>query len=654
MSIAGGHASHRRSPEPHHQDHAPPVLGVTADQSPPSRWSPLGIPLWVSPAQAARLIASGDLRPVQIVVAAAEPATAEAALEQLHAAGFTGQIGVLSTATDLTQTARTLQQLQTAIDNIPAPIFSKDADGVYGACNRAFEEYVGVPRDQIIGRTVHEIWRPELAEVYAAADRALIEAGGSQIYEAQVRYADGSVRDVTFYKGVFTDERGRVQGLSGALLDITERRALETELQRLADRDPLTGAANRALFSRQLEAAAARDDAGPAPAVLLIDLDDFKMVNDTLGHDVGDKLLVATTELLHRTVRAGDVVARLGGDEFAVLLEGLPAGEVDVLVRRILATLGEPVVAAGHALTVAASVGVAYARPGDRGTDLLRNADIALYVAKDAGKGQAAVYRPGMKARVAEQAALLDGLRQAVTGHQLHVEYQPIVRLADGRVTGVEALARWRHPVRGPVSPEVFIPVAERTGLIVPLGRSVLAQACRQASRWQRGGSPFATHVNVSAHQLRDPDFVVDLQKVLAETGLAPAGLVIEITETAMADDPQLMDTLRAIRALGVHVGLDDFGTGQSSLGILASCPVDLIKVDKSFVDRVTLDDRRAAVASAILRMADALDLHAIVEGVESAAQAQRLHDMGYRQAQGFHFARPLPPRAVDRLLRPR
>lgn len=588
------------------------------------------------------------------MVAAAELSAAAAALAQLETAGFDGPVSVLLAGTGVVQTARTLQQLQTAIDNIPAPIFSKAADGVYGACNRAFEEYVGVPRDQIIGRTVHEIWSSELAAVYAEADRALIEAGGSQIYEAQVRYADGSVHDVTFYKGVITDERGTVQGLSGALLDITDRRALEAKLQLLADRDPLTGAANRGLFSRELDAAAAGDHGDRPPAVLLIDLDDFKMVNDTLGHDVGDQLLVTATELLSRHVRGVDTVARLGGDEFAVLVHGLREAEVERLVRRVLAALTQPVVAAGHHLAVRASIGVAHGRPGDRGADLLRNADIALYVAKDGGKCRAAYYRPGMKARVVEQAALLDGLRQALTEGQLHLEYQPIVQLTDGAVVGVEALARWRHPTRGPVSPADFVPVAERTGLIIPLGRWVLEQACRQASRWQRAAprvTAFATHVNVSAHQLREPQFAVELQKVLAETGLDPAGLVIELTETAMADDGAVLATLHAVRELGVRVALDDFGTGQSSLGILANCPVDIIKIDKSFVDDVTVDGRKAAVASAVVQLAESLAIEVIAEGVEAAAQAERLRDMGYRQAQGFHFARPLAPEAVDRLL---
>ncbi|NJC64854.1 EAL domain-containing protein [Planosporangium flavigriseum] len=608
----------------------------------------------MSPPEAARLVASGDLDAGHVVVAAPELDTATTALAQLAMAGFNGASSVLLTGTGAVQNARTLQQLQVAIDNIPAPIFSKDADGVYGACNRAFETFVGVPREKIIGRTVHDLWSSDLAAMYDKADRALMEAGGTQIYDGQVRYADGSVRDVTFYKAVFTDDQGTARGQSGAILDITERRALEAKLRTLADSDPLTGAANRASFARRLDEAAAHADTDQPPAVLLIDLDDFKIVNDTLGHDIGDKLLVAVSELLRQNVRELGLVARLGGDEFAVLTENLRADDVDLLVQRILAALTPPVLAADHPLVVRASIGVAYGRPGDRGADLLRNADIALYVAKDSGKGQYAYYRSGMKTRVVEQATLLNGLRQALNERQLHLEYQPIVRLSDGAVIGVEALARWRDPTRGVVPPARFIPIAERSGLILPLGRWVLDQACRDASRWQRLDpvrEQFTMHVNVSAHQLREPTFTADLHKALTDAGLNPAALVIELTETAMTDDPATVETVHAIRELGVRIALDDFGTGQSSLAILASCPVDVIKIDKSFVDQITGSDRHAAVARTVVQLANSLGMETVAEGVESAVQARHLHTMGYRQAQGFHFARPLVPDAVDLLL---
>ncbi|MGC9665861.1 putative bifunctional diguanylate cyclase/phosphodiesterase [Planosporangium sp. 12N6] len=578
--------------------------------------------------------------------------SAAALLARLAAAGRDAPESVVLSRDAVVQTARTLQQLQTAIDNIPAPIFSKDIDGVYGACNKAFEAYVGVGRGDIIGRTVHEIWPAELADVYAEADRAALAAGGSQIYDAQVRYADGSVHDVTFYKGVFTDDRGRPQGLAGAILDITDRRALEAKLRALADSDPLTGLANRALFSRRLDEAAARADADHRPAVLLIDLDDFKLINDNLGHDAGDRLLVAAAEVVRRSVRDADTVARLGGDEFAVLMEDARADEVEPLVRRILTALAGP--ADSHPLAVRASIGVAYGRAGERGADLLRHADIALYAAKDRGKGECVFYRPDMKARVVEQAALLDGLRHALAGNQLHLEYQPIVTIDGGALVAVEALVRWRHPTRGPVPPGDFIPVAEHGGLIVPIGRWILERACEQAGHWQRTAAPhapFATHVNVSAHQLRAPGFVDDVRNALAATGLDPAGLVVEITETAMADDAAAVEALRAVRGLGVRVALDDFGTGQSSLGVLASCPVDLIKVDKSFVDHITGSDRHAAVARAVLGLAGTLGIEAVAEGVENAAQARCLYDMGYRHAQGFHFARPISGHGVDRLL---
>ncbi len=624
----------------------PGALGVSDGGTPPGHCGDLGPRQWVSPREAVSLLTGEGPRPEPVVLAADDLEGAGTLLAQLRVAGLGDAVTcvVLSRAAVL-QTVQTLRQLQKAIDNIPAPIFCKDADGVYGACNKAFEDFVGVAREEIIGRTVHDLWPPELAAIYAEADRALFEAGGCQIYDAQVKYADGSVHDVTFYKGVFIDDHGDTEGLSGAILDITERRALEAQLQRLADTDPLTGVANRALFSRQLHEAATGNRGDRRVAVLLVDLDDFKLVNDTLGHDVGDKLLVVVTRLLRQCVRTTDTVARLGGDEFAVLLEGVPESDVDALVKRILGRLGEPLVVDGHPLAIGASIGVAYAQFGERGTDLLHNADVAMYAAKEHGKGRCAYYRPGMRTRALERAALLDGLRRSLARRELFLEFQPVVRLPDGHLVAFEALVRWRHPDRGLVPPEEFIPTAERGGLMVPLGRWVLHEACRQASIWpDREGldAPLAVHVNVSTHQLREPQFLPEIQAVLDDTGLLPARLVLEVTETSVTDEA-VCEALRPIRDLGVRVAFDDFGTGQSSLAVLATCPVDILKVDKLFVDRINGPSRQADIARAMAELADRLGLIAIVEGVENAAQARRLYELGYRQAQGFHFAPPLP-----------
>jgi diguanylate cyclase len=428
----------------------------------------------------------------------------------------------------------------------------------------------------------------------------------------------------------------------------------EQQLRYQASHDDLTQLANRQLFGERVQAALVAAPHDPGLAVLLIDLDDFKTINDTLGHAVGDGLLVAVAERLRHCVRPGDTVARLGGDEFAVLLQRVGSDAVVEVAERILASLGRPLVAHGHKLLIQASIGVAADPAGEDAGELLRNADIAMYAAKERGKGGYACYASGMDAGILKQAQLGAELRQALDSEQLHLVYQPIVRLPDGRVVGVEALLRWRHPTRGPVPPAEFIPTAERTGLIVPLGRKVLRQACRQAAEWRRahGDAALATiSVNVAARQLQEPGFVGEVAAALREAGLEPQHLVVEATETAVLKGGQVLATLQALHDLGVRLALDDFGTGHSSLGLLRTCPVDILKLDKSFVDGVTGAEQQAAVAAAIARMAQALGLDAVAEGIETKAQAERLWELGYRLGQGFHFARPLPAHEVGRLL---
>ncbi|MFI1993921.1 putative bifunctional diguanylate cyclase/phosphodiesterase [Actinoplanes sp. NPDC020271] len=553
-----------------------------------------------------------------------------AALDELRASGHRGPVDVLLTEDGIRQAARTTHQLQTAIDNIPAPIFSKDADGAYGACNTAFEAYVGVSRDKIIGRTVHGIWAEEQADVYAAADQALFDAGGKQVYDAQVVYADGSLHDVTFYKGVLTDDRGAVTGLSGAMLDITERRALERRLRDLADSDPLTGAANRALFTRRLD---------EATAVLLIDLDDFKGINDSLGHEVGDHFLIAVAGMLREAVPESGLVARLGGDEFAVLLTD--GADHERTARRITAALTRSLDVAGHPLTPRASIGVARRRAGETGEDLLRHADVALYAAKDGGKGRCVHHRPGMRTRVIDHRATLTALRRALESGRLSLHYQPVARFGDGITTGVEALVRWTDPDRGEVPPAEFLPVAIRSGLIVPLGAWVLATACRD------GGQAPVTYVNVSPHELREPGFADRVAAALATSGLPPERLIIEVIEAAM-DDSSALAGLHRVRDLGARIALDDFGAGRASLALLAEVPVAAVKVHPAFAARVTDDGRHTAVARAIARLAADLGIDAIAKGVETAAQARRLEEIGYRQGQGFHLGLPAAASRCD------
>ncbi|MBB2946648.1 diguanylate cyclase (GGDEF)-like protein [Actinoplanes lutulentus] len=426
------------------------------------------------------------------------------------------------------------------------------------------------------------------------------------------------------------------------LLDDLDAR--QRELAHRATHDVLTDLPNRAVLLREV-AAALTDDLSTV-SVALIDLDDFKAINDDLGHAVGDALLIAVAERIVAQTPHDGMVARLGGDEYALLLRG---GDTTTPAA-IAAHLRLPLHAADHELVVEASIGVARARAGDTADELLRRADVAMYEAKSQGKGRQVVYSAEMDQRSAEQARLAADLRTALDTGQLQLHYQPIVALPGGELHGVEALIRWTHPERGPIGPGLFIPAAERTGLIVPLGAWILEEACRQAARWAYelgGAAPRTVSVNVSARQLREAGFAGEVAAVLRRTGLAPHMLTVEVTETAVFDGGTALTELHAIAALGVSIALDDFGTGHSSLGLLRTCPADILKVDKSFIDDITEGGQQAVVAAALIRICAGMNLRAVAEGVETAEQAAELYRLGYRFAQGYHFARPLPAEAI-------
>ncbi|MGK5682711.1 putative bifunctional diguanylate cyclase/phosphodiesterase [Actinoplanes sp. URMC 104] len=428
---------------------------------------------------------------------------------------------------------------------------------------------------------------------------------------------------------------------------LDEVRGHEAQLRAQASTDGLTGLTNRTRFSEQLAAA------GDA-TVLLIDLDDFKTVNDTLGHAAGDALLVVVAERLREAVRAGDVVARLGGDEFAVVLPGAGAAVAGQVADDIERRLSEPLEVGQHVLVTRASIGVARSRPGADPSTLLSNADIAMYEAKRRGKSMWVEFTDEMGARISAEAVLIRELGQAIERGEFSMVYQPIVRLGDGALTGVESLIRWNHPTRGPVTPSEFVPVAERTGQIVEIGRWALAEACRQTAAWRRDhpeASALTVNVNVAGRQLRSPGFVAEVDRVLAETGLPASCLNIEVTETAVFDDEESTEVLFDLRGHGVRLSLDDFGTAASSLGLLLTTPVTTLKLDRSFVESITTVGRQAAVANAVSQMAAALDLASVAEGIETEEQRALLLELGYHYGQGYLFSRPLPGDGIDRLL---
>jgi diguanylate cyclase (GGDEF)-like protein len=412
-------------------------------------------------------------------------------------------------------------------------------------------------------------------------------------------------------------------------------------LDHSATHDALTHLPNRVLFTERLQRALA--DPGRVPvSVILVDLDDFKTVNDTLGHNAGDALLVAVAGRLGETIRPADTVARLGGDEFALVIKDPSGTATERLIRDVTTRLQAGVCLEGRIRPVKASYGVVRGALGDDPGDLLRRADIAMYEAKARGDGGWQQYTPGMQARGAalEQAAAQ--LRAALEDDELRLHYQPVVALHDGRVIGAEALIRWQHPTRGLVGPADIIPAAESTGLIINVGRWVIDQACRQLACWradQPGTAPATMNVNASAQQLREPGFAREVEAALQSHGLAPHRLTIEITESTAVGGGATADTLAELRALGVRIALDDFGTGQSTLTLLATVPVDQIKLDRSFAPEAD----SSVIAAAVLQLARGFGVEAVAEGVETAEQARHLRELGYDRAQGYHFARPVP-----------
>ena len=528
--------------------------------------------------------------------------------------------------------------------------------------------YVTPPVQRVLGWDPAELLGVELADLvhpeeaaYARAFYAEIDGrrdGGESVatVEWRVRHRDGSWRQFEVVNARLLDDDA-VRGIVATLRDVTERRALERELEHQAFHDRLTGLANRALFRDRLEHALARRNRSQHPvAVLLLDLDDFKVVNDSLGHAAGDRLLVMVAERLRGRLRAADTTARLGGDEFAVLLDD-PAtpDEATHVAERLIDVLATPFQLDGRELFVRASIGVALAAAtGQPADELLRDADMAMYAAKARSRGGYQIFQPALHEAAVGRLALGADLQRGIEEGQFALRYQPILELASGQLVGLEALLRWRHPERGWVAPLDFIPSAEASGQIVPIGRFVLRQACRQAVAWQARfpSRPLRMTVNVSARQLQEPEVADDIKRVVEDCGLDPRLLVLEITESVLVQDVEAMAAkLHALTAFGLRVAVDDFGTGYSSLSYLHRFPVHVLKIDKSFTERVDGSFDESALARAIVRLGQALHLETVAEGVETASQLAALRELGCMFGQGYHFAKPLEAGEVEELL---
>jgi diguanylate cyclase (GGDEF)-like protein/PAS domain S-box-containing protein len=467
--------------------------------------------------------------------------------------------------------------------------------------------------------------------------------------EYRFRRADGSYAVVIDRGYVVHDDNGIPVRMLGSMMDVSERKVLEEQLTHQALHDPLTKIANRVLFRDRVEHALSKLRRGNSSlAVLFLDLDNFKQVNDSIGHGAGDQLLIAVARRLQDCLRSSDTAARLGGDEFAVLVESVHCkDEATMIAERINTVFRQPFIIDGKEVYMSTSIGIAQSSPEINTSDeLLRNADLAMYRAKNQGKGGYVVFEQRMHEALVERLELEDDLRAAIDNKEFTIHYQPIVDLGSQEMLGMEALVRWNHPRYGMLAPMKFIPLAEETNLIVPLGEWILGEACRQTQEWCdrfAKGYEISVTVNISIRQFQQKELVAIVHNALERSGLKPNCLILEITESFMMQETEsTIAKLHELKKLGIRLAIDDFGTGYSSLSYLQRFPIDILKIDKSFVDKIGNGKEGKAVARAIIMMGDSLNLKTIAEGIERPEQIAALQNLGCEAGQGFHFARPL------------
>jgi diguanylate cyclase (GGDEF)-like protein/PAS domain S-box-containing protein len=546
------------------------------------------------------------------------------------------------------------QMLQSILDAIPQRVFWKDRCSIYLGCNRALATDAGLDAaSAIVGKSDFDLSWSETAENYRADDQLVIEQESVKLnFQERLSRPDGSVQWVQSNKMPLRDRKGKVIGIVGTYEDITERKAAEERVQYLAYYDALTGLPNRTLLQDRLaKALAVARRQKYKVALLFLDLDRFKNVNDSLGHPVGDLLLQEVAERLRNFAREQDTVARLGGDEFLLVLSGVKdAADAAVAAERLITAMTAEFVVQGHSLSISCSLGISISP--EHGTDaetLIKNADAAMYCAKENGGHNFRFFTEDMNAQAAERLTLESSLRQALDKKELFLMYQPQMNIATGKIIGLEALLRWQQPKLGLVPPDKFIRIAENSGLIVPIGEWVLKTACSQARKWQDEGLPaLSVAVNVSAIQFRQEDFCELIKRVLHETGLAPQYLELELTESLLLSNADVtLSVIQDLKAMGLTLAIDDFGTGYSSFSYLRQFWVSKLKIDRSFIRDVAVNPDDAAITTAIISMAKSLNIKVIAEGVEDEAQMSFLRAHQCDEIQGYYFSKPL---AVDKV----
>lgn len=575
----------------------------------------------------------------------------------------------LVACTDVTETRRREEELRASQERLARIVETNtngtlflDVDGRVTLANAAAEEILGLSREQLAGRRCDDLlWggrdvqgepvpREDLPfEVVLRTDEPVCGT------ELMLRHPSGRNVIVSINAGPLHDDNGAVIGVVMSINDVTVSRMLQERLSYQAFHDALTGLPNRALLLDRLAKALQRAERGDKRvAVLFLDLDNFKNINDTLGHAVGDQLLIAVAQRLSHCLRTGDTAARFGGDEFAVVAEEVVSPEEALdIATRVAAEMHRPFDLGSREVSISPSIGVSLSRLGESDPEeLLRNADAAMYEAKHNGKNRCEVFHAGLHSRGLQRIELENDLRRALLNGEYRLFFQPRVQLSDGGIEGMEALLRWSHPERGIVSPGEFIPAAEQCDVIVPIGAWVLREACRTARTWHDvdPGCGWTVSVNLSARQFQQPDLADLVARTLAETGLEPRYLVLEITESVvMAEAESTVQRLRTLKGLGVQLAIDDFGTGYSSLTYLKKYPIDYVKIDRTFVSTLDAGDDDGVIVSATVSLAHALGMKIVAEGAERTEQVTRLKRLGCDLAQGYWFARPCPPDEIDR-----